>query len=202
MSKKTVILFDIDHTIFNTVTFVDKVYKKNFESLGKAAFLKLLEETKADFKKALGEKGSIKSNIANALLDQAGLSDDFHKETVEILGKLSKLATLGILSKGDENFQKKKIESIVHFFAKEHIHITSNKLEILPEIVKEYKNDKLIIVDDMLEVLITAKKLNKSIVVVWVKRGPFAKKQLPIENFTPDLTVDDLSSLDRIIGYD
>ncbi len=197
--KKTIVLFDIDHTLFNTVTLVNSVYEKHSKSIDKEAFYKILEEIRVNLKQALSEVNTVKSGIASSLWEQAGLVKNFYEETAGTLEEISKIATVGIFSKGNEKFQKEKIKSISHFFSEDNIHITLDKYKTLPEIVKRYESDKLIIVDDMLRVLYAAKKLNENIVTVWIKREvyyePYLLNQEPIKDFTPDATIFNLREL-------
>jgi len=202
-SKKITVLFDIDYTLFNTVTFVNNVYEKNSSSIDKETFYKILEEIRVNLKQALSEKNSIKSNIVSSLWNQAGLGQNFYKETVGVLEEISKIATVGIFSKGDERFQKEKIKSISRFFSEGHINITLDKYKKLPEIIKKYKDGTLIIVDDILKVLYTAKKLNEDIYTVWIKREvnyeSYLFNQEPIKGFMPDVTMPNLRKLIPLI---
>lgn len=198
-AKKTIVLFDIDYTLFNTVTFVNNVYKKNSNAIDKETFYKILEEIRINLKQALSEEDTVKSSIVNTLWDQAGFAKNFYEETVGVLKEISKIATVGIFSKGDRRFQKEKIKSISHFFSEDHIHITLDKYKKLPEIIKKYEGNKLIVVDDVLRVLYAAKKLNKDIFTVWIRREayyePFLLNQEPIKDFTPDATIINLREL-------
>lgn len=201
--KEIVVLFDIDHTLFDTVDFVSNLYEKKYNFLDKEAYFKILEEIRVNLKEALSEKNSIKADIVTSLWDQAGLGENFYEETIDVLEKISKISTIGIFSRGDEKFQKEKIKSILHFFNEDNIHITLDKYKKLPEIIKKHKNDKLVIVDDLLIVLYTAKKLNKDIYTVWIKRKisdeEYAFNQDSIEGFSPDATMSSLKKLIPII---
>ncbi len=202
-SKKTVILFDIDHTIFNTVMFANDVYEKNYKSIDKEIFYKSLEEIRVNLKQALSEKNTITSNIASSLWHQAGLGQNFYEETVEVLEEISKMVTVGIFSKGDERFQKEKIKSLSRFFNEDNINITLDKYKKLPEIIKKHKNDKLVIVDDILKVLHTVKTLNKDIYTVWIKREVSNKHNLfnqeQLKYFSPDVAISNLRELIPLI---
>lgn len=201
--KKIVVLFDIDHTLFNTVKFVNNVYKKHSNSIDKETFYKILEEIRVNLKQALSEENSIKSDIVKSLWGQAGLAKNFYEETRIVLKEISKIATVGIFSKGDERFQKEKIKSFSRFLSENDINITLDKYNKLPEIIKKYEGDRLIIVDDMLKVLYTAKKLNEDIFTVWIKREisyePYLLNQAPIKDFTPDVTITNLKELIQFI---
>lgn len=202
-NKKIVVLFDIDHTLFNTVMFVNDVYEKKYKSIDKETFHKILEEIRTNLKQVLNDKNTIRSSIVSSLWHQAGLGQNFYEETIETLKAVSKIATVGIFSKGDEKFQREKIKSIPHFFSEEYIHITLDKYKKLPEIIKKYKGDRLIIVDDILKVLFTAKKLNEDIFTVWIKREISNEHHLfnqeQLKYFTPDVTIYNLRELTSLI---
>jgi FMN phosphatase YigB (HAD superfamily) len=202
--KNKIVLFDIDHTLFNTATFVDNVYKTHANLLNKEAFYKTMEEIKIGLDQALEEEGTIKASIVKALWDQANLASNFYEETPETLESLSKKSTLGIFSKGDERFQKKKLESILHFFDEKNIHIASNKYKILPDVINQYKDYEIIIVDDVLDVLYQAKKLSKDVFTIFIKRPVYYEtylaNQQPIEGFTPDAIVTNLREIIPIVS--
>lgn len=130
------------------------------------------------------------------------LEHKIYDEIIGVLNSLSSIATLGIFSKGETEFQKTKLEKtgMAKFFKKNNIHIFDNKDENLINVLEKYKDSKLFLVDDKLEVLYSAKKHLPQVITVWVKRGPYAEHQEPIEDFTPSATIDDLSSLYDIVS--
>ena len=77
---------------------------------------------------------------------------------------------------------------------------TFKKSEKLAAIVKRYKKNKLYIVDDKLEILFTAKSLNKNIFCIWIKRRKFATQQEEIFDFRPDATITNLREVVKIIN--
>jgi FMN phosphatase YigB (HAD superfamily) len=125
-----------------------------------------------------------------------------YEEVETELARLKDIAVLGIFSKGESEFQKTKLKKtgLLKFFAENNIHIFVDKDANLTEILKKYKNSKLFLVDDKLEILFLAKKCMPEITTVWVKRGPFALDKKPIEDFTPDATIDNLSNLFNIVS--
>ena len=124
-----------------------------------------------------------------------------YDEVVDVLEKLKETVYLGIFSEGNLDLQTTKLlKTKIHSsFVKEHIHIVVSKEEKIEEILKIYKNDTIILVDDKLTVLHKAKKLLPSLIAVWVKRGIYAKKQLPIVDFTPDAIIENLSELVSVV---
>jgi hypothetical protein len=126
---------------------------------------------------------------------------DIYDETMKILTQLKRVASLGIFSKGEAGFQKAKLEKtgMLKFFEENNIHIFDNKDANLISVLEKYKDSKLFLVDDKLEILCSAKRHMPQVITVWVKRGPYAQIQEPIENFVPSATIDDLSNLYRIV---
>ncbi len=136
-----------------------------------------------------------------ATFKESGLTNHvLYKEVVEVLEQLSKVATLGIFSEGDTVFQHNKIlqTNLQRFFSKENMFINSKKEDILKKLV-EYSNFKLFLVDDKLSILAKVKAIIPTAVVIWVKRGPFAKNQEPIAGFNPDNIISDLKDLVSIV---
>ncbi|QQG40455.1 MAG: hypothetical protein HYV37_02690 [Candidatus Levyibacteriota bacterium] len=127
-----------------------------------------------------------------------------YKEAVDVLEKLKDTVYLGIFSEGNLDLQKTKlIKTKIHSsFTRKHIHIVVNKEERIEQVLKKYKNCLVFLVDDKLTVLCQAKKLLPSLVAIWVKRGIYAEKQLPINGFTPDAIIENLRELIPIILKD
>jgi phosphoglycolate phosphatase-like HAD superfamily hydrolase len=156
MSKKKIVLFDIDYTLFDTRLFKD-------------------------------------SALQNYTI---------YEEVEKILAELKEVATLGIFSKGENEFQKTKLKKtgMLKFFEKNDIHIFVDKDANLMDVIRKYKDSKLFLVDDKLGILFSAKKNMPEITTIWVKRGPYALVQKPIEDFIPDAIIDDLSNLFNIVS--
>jgi len=153
--NKTVVLFDIDYTIFDTKVFKD-------------------------------------SGLTNYSL---------YTEVLPVLQKLKGIVDLGIFSKGVHEFQNTKLDktAIGDFFVKDNVHIFEDKDINISKVLERYKDYKVFLVDDKLSVLFQAKTHNPAVFSVWVKRGPFAESQEPIANFSPDMTIENLSLLPEII---
>ena len=105
-------------------------------------------------------------DIDYTLFDTKGFMDTgltsyrIYDEVLEVLDKLSRIAGLGIISKGDSTFQESKLKKtgILKFFQKDHIHVAEDKGEILQETLDKYSNKRLFLVDDKIDLLKTAKK--------------------------------------------
>lgn len=123
------------------------------------------------------------------------------KEVKEVLERLSVLTNLGIFSKGEEALQLKKLDKtgIKKYFKENYIHIVEDKYTALKNILKNYNDHAVVFADDDLNSLHLAKKLNKNLITIWVKRGKHAQKQGKIAGFNPDFILTDLSKILEIL---
>lgn len=218
MTKPKIVLFDIDYTLFNALKFRKKILSeikerikeskfKNLERVLENIYLKSRKEVgyfnPSSFIKDINKK--FDSGISETFLDEyvrkEELFEHLYKEVDKILGELSKDKTLliGIFSGGDKNFQKEKIKKQLSLFHKKHIHVFPYKKLELENMLKNYKNYKVFLVDDVLSILSKAKKIDKSIYTIWIKRGRFAKRARKTEKFNPDREVKNLNKIVSIV---
>ena len=127
---------------------------------------------------------------------------ELFEEVKETLEQLAKVATLGILSQGEIAFQNKKLEKtqIKDYFLSEHTHIVAYKLDVMEEILEKYKGKaKVYFIDDWLDMLRAAKKIDPSVSTIWMKRGEYADLQEEHSDFTPDAIVENLRDVIPLI---
>lgn len=124
-----------------------------------------------------------------------------YEETMRVLEGVSKIAGLGILSKGESELQKTKLEKteIAKFFKEEHVHIFLDKEANLTKVIDRYKDYKIFLVDDRLDLLCSAKKYLKEVFTIWVRRGWFAENQKQIDGCKADAVVENLSEVAKIV---
>ena len=79
---------------------------------------------------------------------------------------------IGIFSRGEINFQKKKIELLKDFIDSEHIHVFKNKSENIGEVLEKYKYYRIYVVDDSEYILEGFKKADKDIFTILVSKEP------------------------------
>lgn len=219
-SNNKVILFDIDHTLFDMGKFRIKMFDEIIRKLKHKSIANLEERLQSiyflyrqesgtfdpeSFTKFLVEKlkvGVEPQVLEKAITRQHIFSGHLFEETEEVLDTLSKNKSLkiGIFSGGNINFQKSKIKEIENCFHKEHIYVFTLKIKELIPVIERYKDDKLYIVDDQLEILHLAKKSDKSIIAIWVKRGRFALAHKGIPGFKPDMTITNLREIVGVIS--
>lgn len=215
MTKK-IVLFDIDYTLFDTEKYRENLYKSLSFGLNKEIgdIKPIAEKIYRDLKKDIGyfSPSEFYRNLVRTLKtdlnekafkkvmwDEKNLKLCLYEETQEVLTKVSKYAHIGIFSKGYRKLQKAKLLALAHLLQKEHVHITLDKFSSLPKLLKKYNSYNILLVDDALDVLYHAHKINKNVFTVWVKRGRFATIQKPMKNFKPNATVSDLKEVVEII---
>lgn len=124
-----------------------------------------------------------------------------YDEVIDMLVSLKGKVILGIFSEGELDFQSSKLQrtDIYKHFLDENIHIVNNKDEKLKEVLIKYNDKQIIVVDDKLTVLHTAKQIIPNLITIWVKRGIYAENQKEIPNFTADFIINDLEKVPEII---
>lgn len=215
----TVILFDIDYTLFDANKFRRKIfrlikkkigYKKisNIDAILRSSHLASRKKTGYFKLKAFLEDIVTNLNIetspdslGKSILKEDIFTGNLYEGAKKVLHTLSKNKGLriGIFSGGDDVFQRRKIEEIEGFLNSEHIHIFRVKNTELPSLIKRYKGHNLYIVDDALEILHASKSLNKNIFVIWVKRKRFDKIQKEIPGFSPDAAITNLKEVIKLV---
>lgn len=211
--KQKVVLFDIDYTLFDTEQFRDKLYKgledvleQKVQDAGTGIYKDIRKElgyfNPNLFLKRLAKhlkREADKEALRNVIWDEVAMRACIYPETEGTIEQLAKEALIGIFSKGFNTFQRAKLIAIKHFLDDQHIHVTVNKETRLPKLIKKYEGKRLYLVDDALDILSIAKKLDTNIFTIWVKRGRFAEMQEPIEGFVPDAIVLNLRTVVKIV---
>ncbi|OGH24823.1 MAG: hypothetical protein A3B47_00105 [Candidatus Levybacteria bacterium RIFCSPLOWO2_01_FULL_39_24] len=214
--NKPVVLFDIDYTLFNRDIFLEslfdsigslfKIDKKAMAQIGQTAY----KETVNEFNRFKPKEFSLK--VAKALGRIRGLRkiediamakynrpESLYEETLETISEVSRIAVIGIFSKGHKQFQVNKVRKFKHLLHVDHVYMGVDKYKTLPKIIDKYKQTKLYLIDDLLDILYLAKKLKNDIVTIWVKRGIYAASQELIPGFKPDAIITNISDIVSII---
>ncbi len=218
MKKQKIILFDIDNTVFDKNNFKKMIYKKIEDALLEKGIKTTENDLKKIYADAIREAGYFNPElfirIINAKFDiklpsdyleknisTENLKKNLYSDTKIILDRLSinKETVLGIFSKGDDRFQRNKIESFKKLFHEDNIHIFVDKGKEIENILKRYDKHTVFIIDDLLEILSQAKKTKKDVITVWIKRENFVEYAKPIRGFKPDYEIKNLRDLPAII---
>lgn len=218
MDKPKIILFDIDHTLFNTPILKKMINNKIKSKVDSKRFRNINEIIDNVLFKSSEETGyfnpkhfiarintELKLNLPlgfiNESLDYDSLHKNYYKDVKEVLVKLSTENNLsvGIFSGGDIAFQKSKIKFIKHLLHKSHIHIFLKKELEVKKIINRYRDHKLFIVDDWLSILEKSKKINENITTIWIKRKNNEFKEKKKTKFSPDYVLSDLRRVISIV---
>ena len=213
MDKK-IVLFDIDYTLFNTTKFKELIAQELKKYFPKAS-IELLEEVYGEVRKYGAFNPSLfaqffthKTEIqipAEAVeklwFDRGTIEKSLYPEVLSTLSILQnrKDTVFGIFSSGHTDFQLRKISMVSDFFAKEHMHIAPFKEETLQDVLHEYRNASVVLVDDLITILQKAKSLKPTLFSIWIKRGKFAERAEIPSGFIPDVTVSLLSEIPDIL---
>lgn len=214
MNKKKIVLFDIDYTLFDTDKFRDTTYPQLMQFLQQEDSLKVKQIEKqlievggyepVIFARTLEKALQIKPqyNEISALFYNEKLYDTcLYEEAEPVFKTLSKMddITLGIVSKGENSFQRRKIASLSKYLKNENIYISSNKFEKIDEIYNHYADKKIIIIDDSAPFLDAVKKSHEIISTIFIERkSRYEKREVPVD-FRPDMRIATLTEMMSII---
>lgn len=215
--QSKVILFDIDHTLFNTEKYKTTVFEKLaklFPDLTEDEVLARAEEVYLQmrevdvfnplrFAKRLLDRLRRKQNVKRMLSileDKKLLHDCIYPDVETTLIALSKSGVkMGIFSTGDKELQMKKIHIMGDFFSKKNIHIYPLKDVEIPAVIKQYENERLFVVDDILRVLEEFSKQSKAVKTIWIARKDDMYHNGEAEHKKPDKKISSLTELLSIL---
>jgi len=181
--QQTIVFFDIDGVIFDASKFLS-IFCEKFaqENKLKTEEAKKLKDLYEEVKKEKGffdpqvflDKISSKYSIAKENLDKLWWSEEAFLKCLLIsenfLKEIQKKTVIGIFSKGEINFQKKKIEKFSSLINPQNIYIFEDKILKINEVLEKYKDHKIYIVDDDQKVLENFKQVDNLVFTILVKR--------------------------------
>jgi len=209
--KRKALLLDIDYTVHDNAKFkllLCKDLKKRF-NLPYQRVLSLYQNVLAEsryFKpelfintlsKELGDK--YKKEIGSVLWLKARFDKTVYPDTKTFLKKLTKSVNIYIFSKGDKKFQTNKIQPLIKLIKFKKTIILKNKLSKLGQIIRGIKENQIFLVDDSPEIVNQAKKINKNIVAILIKRRNYNKNYDYQKSVLADYKVTNLTSAAKII---
>jgi FMN phosphatase YigB (HAD superfamily) len=215
-----IVLFDIDHTIFNANLYRRNLYTNLAKGLGYdiQEFIKSAEKNYEKMRKTTYY--FTPDMLLKAILHPFGKPEHFIKaETIfwekllyeaciypEVKKVFSFLSEnnyiIGIFSTGDLEHQKIKIESLKEYLDENHIYISPDKFKIIKDAFRVYKKHQVYLIDDYPLILEEAKKHHKNIFTIFINRKSGYDKLIIPKNFKPDATISNLSQLIDIIRTD
>lgn len=204
---KKLILLDLDNTLFDTPSYRESVFTKiGNVSLCEKIYGEMMRESGYFFPEAFAKtiskqlREKREKKIMSIIFDPKNFRDNLHKEVLNSLKKLVMIGEVGILSQGDKEFQNAKIVHFKHLLNRDRVHIVTDKKSDMLGIFKNLENYKVYFVDDMLSMLRLAKKIDPSVVTIWMKRGRYAENQKKIPGFKPDAAITDLKQVIKFVA--
>lgn len=170
--KQKIIFFDIDGTLFDASSFLIDFYKTLSEkhNLTVDQILKvrsLYDENKSvfdyfnphSFLESISQEFDINLDVLETYLWNIDLFEkNVYKDTL-VIRDLSDIAIIGIFSKGDSRFQRKKISFIDDLIHEENIYIFPNKIGHINEVFSLYSEYDITLIDDQADLLAKVKEL-------------------------------------------
>jgi FMN phosphatase YigB (HAD superfamily) len=218
-SSTKIVLFDIDHTLFDTRAYLFQCFaelERLLASESKLNIKNLAQEIYASQRKyayfspkIFSEelKLRVKTNqslqtFENVFYNGQNLEKSLYKDTLPTLKKLSEQnIALGIFSGGDKILQEKKLHTLYHLLHQRLIYIFDrDKHEAIREVVSLYKTQKLYVVDDLLSVLAEFKSANNAVCTIWIVRSEEVRLKQQKIAFNADFVVSSLSDLLPIVA--
>jgi FMN phosphatase YigB (HAD superfamily) len=218
--KPPVVIFDIDYTVFNTVTFRRNLYLSLAKKLGYSdveQFFLIAKETEQATKK---EAGYFKPGLFIQLLKKYSqtaasireLENIFFDETLYINSLYTDARSVFqeivvkreipviIFSTGEKEFQLQKITALKEMIHEDRIHIFADKLLQLEEVLTKYAENHIYIVDDLPTILKEAKQFNNEITTIWINRDKSVSEKDFVDNFGADNVIENLGEIVTIVN--
>lgn len=218
-SRTKIVLFDIDHTLFDTRAYLLQCFaqlerllasesKLNIKSLAHEIYASQRKHAYFSPKVFSEElKLRVKTNqslqtFENVFYNEQNLEKSLFKDTLPTLKKLSEQnIALGIFSGGDKILQEKKLQTLYHLLHQRLIYIFDrDKHEAIREVAALYKTQKLYVVDDLLSVLAQFKSANHAVCTIWIVRSEETRLKQQKIAFNADFVVNSLSELLPIVA--
>jgi FMN phosphatase YigB (HAD superfamily) len=209
--KKQKIIFDFDYTLFSAKKLF-KYLKEEFKKIGISdeLFSETFQKSKDNLgynpKKQFGlitkENPKVNLKILEAaykkVISQA--NQFLYPDVLPVLRNLEKENELIILSYGEKEFQREKIENskITQYFNKIIVTQEINKISEIRKVLEEEKN--IIFVEDNPKTLVEAKKIFPNILTIRINRGEGKYTKEP-DNEKIDFVIENLEGLKKIINH-
>lgn len=204
MGKSTVLL-DVDNTILDADSVKGEVSLKIDANYGEGSseeFWRIYKEVVmevgfADIAK-IAERFAQRRNSGDFASAMAAFMEvDFKKHLIpganELVDFLAKNSRLVIFTKGHEVFQRQKVNKLGLSKIADEVIISASKKDLFLRIKQDFK-PPFVVIDDKVDVLLTAKKALGDVTTIWMKFGSRVE-----ENGTEvDFKADNLSA---IISY-
>lgn len=216
-NEKKIVLFDIDYTLFNTDSYRQILYPRLAQELGVSEdeLRRFRQEFEPEMKERFGHynpeyflqkiqtlaKNTISlEKLEEIFWDKVMYSGVLNAKARDVLTQLQESnINLGILSTGDKKHQLAKIDSVKAYFPEESHHIFPNKIESIKDVLENYSDFQVYIIDDLPEVLAKAKEINSTVKTILIKTNKVHESTPAVEDFRPDYEIEDLDSVVEIV---
>ena len=205
--SKTIAFFDIDGVIFDSQKFLS-IYSEKFIQENKLNNSEL-DNIKNLYQEVRSEKGffdpqafllkiSSHYSIANKVLEKLWWDLEAFGKCLLVdesfLSKIQAEATIGIFSKGEINFQNKKIDKFKEIIQPENVYIFEDKIIRISEVLKKYRTYKIYVIDDNINVLEGFKKIDSNVYVILINN-----KQIENINSDINMVVENMQQLPELL---
>ncbi len=182
--KGKILLFDIDETIFDPQSFLNDFYS-NLISILKLSEsdIKRVENIYTDIKNEYGYFSPAPfldkiietfPNIDKVSLEKIFWNIDLFTKNVykdaSVIKDLGRIGNIGIFSKGEESFQKQKISFLSDLIETDDIHIFKNKIDRINDVLDNYQDLNIYIIDNEPDVLESVRKINSEAYLILIDR--------------------------------
>lgn len=218
--KPPVIIFDIDYTVFNTKIFRRNLYTLLAEKLGYSEldqFFLIAQQIEKETKK---ESGYFKprrflqllkehshttiplDELENVFFDETLYIDSLYEDARSVFQEIVVKRDIPIIifSTGEKKFQLQKITAVKEMLHEDRVHIFTNKLLQLKDVLTKYKDYQIYIVDDLPTILKEAKLFDNDITTIWINRDPSVSEKDFVDNFSADNVIENLREIVTIIN--
>lgn len=212
---KKIILFDIDYTLFNTDLFRDLTYpqlRNILEQEDTPQYHAVIKEVERSLIKEGGYEPVAFATLLSEVLkipakrneiEQLFYSKELYEQCLYpdvtfVIQQLSKSedVQLGIVSKGEQTFQKRKIEALRLYFIEKNIFISEDKNSEIQKMKDAYRNNQAIIIDDSQVFLHEVQETWDQAYTVLMERENRYERRVDVKDFVPEATI---HALDEVL---
>jgi FMN phosphatase YigB (HAD superfamily) len=214
MSRKTVVLFDVDNTLLDNDRVTADLRDHLEREVGherQERYWSIFEELRVEVGYAdyLGALQRYRTNYPRDLhvltVSHFLLEYPFHErlfpKALEVVNSVKQYAVPVVLSDGDVVFQPHKIRRSGLYDAFEGaVLIYVHKEFELEDVAQRYPADHFVLVDDKLRILAAVKEIwGRDVTTVFVRQGHYARDEKAIDGYPPaDYTIERIADLVKL----
>lgn len=215
--QNKVVIFDVDHTLFDTDRYLEQIFINLKEVLpdmddeeivaaGKEAYIKLREinvfhpKRFAEILQKHINKIIDTDKVIRIIEDPTLLASCIYSDVYETLLALQKdNIQLAVFSTGDRDLQLGKIRAVNSFFQEKDIHIYELKDIEIPQLLEQYEEKDIYVIDDHVRVLAQFAKQHIASVRILIVRPSVGYHSEDNDNFIPEYRINELSEVLAIV---